>query len=120
MIINSKKRIGISWEIIRSLLAICIGMLVPGTNWEPDILSSVNKLARAVTKRIRTCDKHLTRLTFYHHHTGYLSNIAMWEALRINAEWECFRTPILPEILKTKNLLQEEHYAFLEVIHLFQ
>ena len=37
-----------------------------------------------------------------------------------NAGWDCFKTPILREILRTQNLLLKEHYAFLEVIRLFQ
>ena len=35
----------------------------------PDILWSVNKLARAVTKWTRACDKRLARLISYVHHT---------------------------------------------------
>ena len=48
------------------------------------------------------------------------NNIAMREILLSNADWDCFRTLILREILKIRNPLLEEHYAFLEVIHLFQ
>ena len=44
----------------------------------------------------------------------------MWETLQNNADWDCFKTPILHEILRTRNLLQVEHCAFLEVIRLFQ
>ena len=36
-----------------------------------------------------------------------------------HASWDCFKTPILREILRTQNLLRVEHCAFLEVIHLF-
>ena len=36
----------------------------------PDILWSVNKLARAVTKWTRACDKRLARLISYIHHTS--------------------------------------------------
>ena len=36
----------------------------------PVILWSRNKLARAVTKRTRACDKRLARLTSYIHHTS--------------------------------------------------
>ena len=36
----------------------------------PDNLWSVNKLARAVTKWTRACDKRLARLIFYIHHTS--------------------------------------------------
>ena len=35
----------------------------------PDILWSVNKFARAVTKWTKTCDKRLARLISYIHHT---------------------------------------------------
>ena len=35
----------------------------------PDILSSLNKLARAVTKWIRACHKRSGRLVAYNHHT---------------------------------------------------
>ena len=44
----------------------------------------------------------------------------MWVILQNNADWDCFKTLILQEILMTQNLLQVEHYVFLEVIHLFQ
>ena len=40
--------------------------------------------------------------------------------LQNNAGWDCFKTPILQEILRIQNLKhQVEHCAFLEVIHLF-
>ena len=48
------------------------------------------------------------------------NNIVMWETLPNNADWDCFKTPILQEILRTQNLLRVEHCAFLEVIRLFQ
>ena len=35
----------------------------------PDILWSVNKLARSITKRTKACDKRLNRLISYIHHT---------------------------------------------------
>ena len=35
----------------------------------PDISGSVNKLARAVTKMAKACDKRLARLISYIHHT---------------------------------------------------
>ena len=44
----------------------------------------------------------------------------MWETLPNNADWDCFKTPILQEILRIQNLHQVEHCAFLKVIHLCQ
>ena len=46
--------------------------------------------------------------------------MVMWETLPNNADWDCFKTPILQEILRIQDLGQVERYAFLEVIHLFQ
>ena len=39
----------------------------------------------------------------------------MWVTLQNNADWDCFKTPILREILTIQNPLLEEHCAFLEV-----
>ena len=47
-------------------------------------------------------------------------NIVMWETLQNNADWDCFKTPILQEILRIQNLRQVEHCAFSEAIRLFQ
>ena len=44
----------------------------------------------------------------------------MWETLPNSAGWNCFKTPILQEILRVQNLHRVEHCASLEVIHLFQ
>ena len=45
--------------------------------------------------------------------------LLLWVILPRNADWDCFKTPILQEILRIQNLHQVEHCAFLEVIHLF-
>ena len=44
------------------------------------------------------------------------NNIVMWETMRNNADWDCLKTPILQEILRTHNPLLEEHYAFSESV----
>ena len=36
----------------------------------------------------------------------------MWETLPNNADWDCFKTPILQEILRVQNLHQVAHCAF--------
>ena len=59
----------ISWRIIHSLLTNCSEMSYLARIGRPDILWSVNKLVRAITKWTRTCDKHLARLISYIHHT---------------------------------------------------
>ena len=86
----------------------------------PDILWSVNKLARSITKWTKACDKRLNRLISYTHHTCDTNNIVMWEILLSNADWGCFRTLTSREILKIQNPHQGEHEVFSEIIHLFQ
>ena len=84
----------------------------------PDIPGSVNKLARSITKWTKASAKRLNRLisTFIKHVNT--NNIVMCETLPNNPEWDCFKTPILQEILRIQNLHQVEHCAFWEVIRL--
>ena len=51
------------------MLSNCSELLILGTNWTTDILWSVNKLARSITKWTKACDKRLNRLISYIHHT---------------------------------------------------
>ena len=51
---------------------------------------------------------------------GNTNNIAMWVILLNNADWDCFETLTLREMLRIQNPHLEEHCAFLEVTHLFQ
>ena len=54
----------------KSVLSNCSEMLVLGARiGRPDILWSVNKLARSITKWTRACDERLCRLISYIHHT---------------------------------------------------
>ena len=78
----------------------------------PDILWSVNKLARSITKWTKVCDKRLNRLISYIHHT---CEYKQYCHVGNTADWDCFKTPILQEILRIQNLRQVEHWAFLEV-----
>ena len=42
------------------------------------------------------------------------NSVAMWETQHNNADWDCFKTPILQEILRTPNLLRVEHCCIFE------
>ena len=75
-----------------------------------DILWSVNKLARSITKWTKACD--IIRVN--------TNSIVMWEILLNNADWDCFKIPTSREILQIRNPLLEECCAFWEIIHLFQ
>ena len=86
----------------------------------PDILWSVNKLARSITKWTEARDKRLNLLVSYIHHTCDFKQYCYVGILPNNADWECFKTPILQEILRIQNLHQVEHCAFWEAIRLCQ
>ena len=81
----------------------------------PDIFWSVNKLARSITKWTKACDKRLNRLISCIHYTS-TNTIVVWKTLQNNADWDCFKTPILQEILRTRNLLQVKSRAFSGVV----
>ena len=53
-------------KVCSQIVLICLYLARIG---RPDILWSVNKLARAETKWTRGCDKRLARLIYYIHHT---------------------------------------------------
>ena len=87
----------------------------------PDILWSVNKLARSITKWTKACDKRLNRLISCIHHTCEYKHYCHGGVILPNyADWDCFKTPILQEILRIQNPLLEEHCAYSEVINLFK
>ena len=44
-----------------------------------------------------------------------INSIVMWVILQNNAGWDCFKTPILQEILRIQNLRHVGRYPFLEV-----
>ena len=48
------------------------------------------------------------------------NNIVVWEIQPNNVDLDCFKTLLHEKTLKIQNPLQEVHYVFLEVIHLFQ
>ena len=68
--------------------------------------------------RLVTNDYIACSLTFIIHVNT--NNIGMWETQHNIPDWDCFKTPTLHEILRIQNLHEVEHYAFLEVIRLFQ
>ena len=84
----------------------------PGIPW------SVNNFARSVTKWTKACDKRLNRLISYIHHPCEYKQYC--HVVILHADWDCFKTLTLREILKIQYPLLEEHYVFWEVIHLFQ
>ena len=56
-------------ELSKVCSQIVLKCLYLARNGRPDILWSVNKLARSITKWTKACDKRLSRLVSYIHHT---------------------------------------------------
>ena len=99
----------------------CSEMLILGTYWKTWYFygqwTHLHVPSRNGPKLV-TNDKVVWSLTFIIHVNT--NSIAMLETLSNNADWDCFKTPIWQEILRTRNLHRVEHFAFLQVIHLFQ
>ena len=112
------KSVGESSKVCSQIVMKCSYLARIG---RPDILWSVNKHARSITKWTKACDKRLSRLISYIHHTSeHKQYIVMWETLPNNADWDCFKTPNLQEILRIQNLLQVDHCVFSEVTRSLQ
>ena len=86
----------------------------------PDILWSVSKLARSVTKWIEACDRRLARLISYIYHTNDFRQYCHVGTRHSIADWVCFKIQTVLVTLRTRNQLSEVPYVFLEVEHLFQ
>ena len=121
MTTTSKKKNKICWRIVKYMLSNCSEMQYLARIGRPDILWSVNKFARSITKWTKACDKRLNRLISYIHHTSeykqycHVGNTAKQCRLGLFQD-----SDFAGEILKIQNLLRAEHCAFMEVIHLFQ
>ena len=86
----------------------------------PDILWSVNKLARSITKWTKACDKRLNRLISYIHHTCEYKQYCHVGNTAKQCRLGLFQDSDFAGDLEDSKSLLEEHCAFLEVIHLFQ
>ena len=84
-----------------------------------DILWSVNKLARSVTKWTRACDRRLARLISNFITRMIIDSIVMWVIQLNTADWVYSKTQILLVTLKIRNKHQEDSSVSLEVEHLF-
>ena len=85
----------------------------------PDILWSVNKLARSITKWTKACDKRLNRLISYIHHTSEYKQYCHVGNTAKQCRLGLFQDSDFAEIWKIQNPLQVEHYVFSAVTHLF-
>ena len=111
-----RRRNRICWRIVKYMLSNCSEMSVFGSSWWTWYLVVCEQACACYHKMNQSLRQTLASFDFFHSITHEnLSNIVM-----CNAGWDCFRTPILQEILRIQNLHQVEHCAFWEVIHLFE
>ena len=80
-----------------------------------EILWSVNKVARAITKWTRVCDKHLARLISYIQHTCEFKQYCHVGNTAQQCRLELFQDSDLQVILKTQSQHQVHSCAFSEV-----
>ena len=121
MIINSSTKNWNQWENCQKLAHTFLKCLYLARTGRPDISCGQSTSLR---DQSRHGLRHVTDawqgwfLTFI---TQTISDsIVMWETRHSIADWVCFKTQTLHEILRTQNLLLVEYDAFLKVIHLFQ
>ena len=85
----------------------------------PDILWSVNSVARAVTKWTRAYDRRLARLISYIHNTSDCRQNGHVGDRRSIVDWDCSKTQTLLDVLKIQNQPRGEFCSSLEVEHSF-
>ena len=106
----SRGRIEIRGRLVKSMLSNCSELLKVGTYWKTRY--------SMVSVQISTIDYEMDQsmwqtpesIDFIHSsHMWIQTVLVMWVILQNNAGWDCFKTPILQEILRTQNLLPVEH-----------
>ena len=115
---SRKKSVGQLSKVCSQIVLTCLYLPRIG---RPDILWSCEQICTINFKnrpKLVTIDWVVWSRTFIIQVTT--NNIVMRVILLNNADWDCFKTLTLRDILKIRNPLLEEKCAFLEVIHLFQ
>ena len=114
-----RRRIDICRKIVESIISNCSEMLKLGTYWKTRY-SMVSEKTCAVDHNMdQSLWQAIESFDLLHSSHKRIHQCHVWNTAK-QADWDCFKTPILREIPRTQNLLQVEHYAFLEVIRLSQ
>ena len=132
-----RRRIEICGRIVKSMLSHCPKMFTLGTYWttwysmvSDQTCTKNHKMDQGLWQTPESIDRsqngpkrvtndwvvwYLTSITHVNTH-----NIVMLETPQNYADWDCFKTLILQEILRIQHLHQVEHCASSEAIRLFQ
>ena len=110
------KSVGESSKVCSQIVLKCLYLARIG---RPDILWSVNKLARSITKWTKACDKRSCRLISYIHHTVSTNSIVM-RVLPKQCRLGLFQdSDFAGDLEDSKSTSGGTLCVFLEVIHLF-
>ena len=117
-----QRRIEICWRIATCMLSICSEMIILGTDWTT-WYSVVSKQTCTIDYEIdRSCDKRLSRLISYIHHTSEYKQYCHVGNTPNNADWDCFKAPILAGDLEETKCTSGGTLCIFgsNIIHLFQ
>ena len=98
------KSVGELSKVCSQIVLKCLNLARIGRR---DILWSANKLARSIKKWTKACDKRLSRFISDIHRTCEYK-----QCCHVGNTADCFKTPILQEILRMQNLLRVELVRF--------
>ena len=114
---NQKKKLENKFELSEFCSHIVSRCLYLARSGRPDILWSVNKLARSVTKWTPTCDRRLARLISYFHFTSDYRQYCHVGNAAQHCRLGLFQDSDFAGDEKTQNQHQAEFCAFSEVEH---
>ena len=99
-------------KVCSQIVLTCLYLALIG---RPDTLSSANKLARAVTKRTRACDRRLACLISYIHHTSEFKQYCHVGNTAKQCRLGLFQDSDFAGDLEDSKSTSEEFCAYLEV-----
>ena len=109
-----RRRKWVSWRIFYSLLTNCSQMSVSGSYWETWHIMVCEQTGSCGHKVDESLWQTLGAFDLIHSSHAWIQAILLCgETLPNNADWDCFKTPILQEFLRIRNPHLEEHCAFL-------
>ena len=121
MTISSKKKNWNPWVNCRKICSqIVLKWLYLARIGRPDILWSVNKLARSITKWTKACDKRLCRLISYIHHTNEYKQCCHVGNTAKQCRLTLFQDSDFTGDLEDSKSTSGGTLCVLEVVHLFQ
>ena len=108
-----RRRNTICWKIVQRMLSNCSEMLVLGTDWKTGYSMVSEQTCTVHHKMDKVCDKRLSRLMSYIHHTCDYNQYCHVGNTAKHCRLGLFQDSNFAWDLDYKNPLQEEHYVYL-------